>query len=448
MNHGDSTTWRRTTLALAWATSLVLVSVLGTRAAPPPPSSRTQLTFQCKITTGPQPASGQFPMIFHVFDSPSGGAPLWTEAHDGSVLPQPIVFQGILSVVLGQVVPLDASVFDPVGTGDRYVAIVIGGSEVARVKLTATAYSVVASVANAVWDPATGTSLDVSSLDTRYVQTSGAGGGVLRSINGLPPSAQGNFSISASPSGRVVVTSTANGIELDAVGGSAGGLDQVTADARYVNAAGDVVTGDLGVAGGLSAHILRTSVIQFDPLNNGRIETESGHFDFRRSGGVGGPNASFDLNSSQSNFRFSGKMRVTDVLAADGGLVVPSGKTKAFYHDLGDGRAIYYCALEGPGCDNFIRGEGQLVNGRAVIDLPEHFATVTEGDLTAHLTPLGPTPGLYVAGVSDHQLEVREGPAGSGDVRFHYLVLGRRVGHADEQVIRPAPGSAPTESGH
>lgn len=165
-----STTWRRTTLALTWATSLVLVSVLGTRAAPPPPSSRTQLTFQSRLTTpAGQPLAGEFSFNFFMYDVPVGGVPVWAETHDGTALPRVRVVNGLLSTVLGQGVPLDAAVFDPGGSGDRYVAVELAGEELCRVKLTATAYALSATVANGLWNPVTSTSLDAQTIDDRYV---------------------------------------------------------------------------------------------------------------------------------------------------------------------------------------------------------------------------------------------------------------------------------------
>jgi hypothetical protein len=168
----DLATWRRTTLALTWATSLVLVSVLGTRAAPPPPSSRTQLTFQARLTSpNGQPLSGEFALTFRIYDDSTGLVPLWSEVHDGTALPRPRIVNGILSVVLGQTLPLDGAVFDPGGTGERYVAVELAGEELCRVKLTATAYAVAATVANTLWDPRTSTVVDAQTLDDRYVDS-------------------------------------------------------------------------------------------------------------------------------------------------------------------------------------------------------------------------------------------------------------------------------------
>ncbi|MCW8138330.1 MAG: hypothetical protein KIT58_05430 [Planctomycetota bacterium] len=394
MNTTDPSGWRRTVLALTWATSLVFVSVLSTRADPPAASGRSQLTFQARITD-PQghPLAGTHDLTFHIYDAPAGNGRLWSETQQVQLV------GGIVTATLGRDVPLHAAVFDPAGGADRFVGVELDGSELARVKLTATAYSVVASVANTVWDPATATGLDLGALDARYVQTHGTGNDVVRKINGLAPTNQGDFAITAGSSGRVVVTPTANGVELDATGD----LDQATADARYVNVTGDTVAGNLAVSGTLSAantqvtnqataHITRTSVLELDIGNQGYMRSESDRFRFERMT-AGSPRAEFllGLPSNQAHFQFVGNMYVSGQVHANGGLIVPTGQLKAFYHDLGNGTGIYYCSLEGPESTNFVRGKAQLAGGVAVIDLPDHFTIVTEDDdVTAHVTPLGP----------------------------------------------------------
>ena len=128
--------------------------------------------FQSRLTTpGGQPLAGEFSFSFFIYDVPVGGVPVWTETHDGTALPRIRVVNGLLSTVLGQGVPLDAAVFDPGGSGDRYVAVELAGEELCRVKLTATAYALSATVANGLWNPVTSTSLDAQALDDRYVDS-------------------------------------------------------------------------------------------------------------------------------------------------------------------------------------------------------------------------------------------------------------------------------------
>jgi hypothetical protein len=458
--HGDIV-WRRTVLGLSWATTLLLVSVLSSRAAPPTTSSRSQLSFQFRLTSpNGQPMSGLIDATVSLYDVPSGGTALWSERQDLRAQ------SGIVSATLGLIQPLDASVFAPGTPAERYVGVEVGGTEVARVKLTATAYAIVASVADTLANPA-GAPVDLADLDDRYIQTNGAGGGVVRTVNGVAPNGSGDFSVAGAASGRIVVTPTTNGVEIDTAG-NLGGIDEATADARYVNTSGDTITGGLTVNGGINTqghcHIAGDSDVTnarvWQTLTTNRIVGGNGL-------SISGPNGDIGLvifgattfRPTENNFNlppyavFHSNSCVFDTFVmANGGLAVPANKTKAFYHDLGDGTAIYYCSLEGPGCDNFVRGQSRLSNGGVVIDLPDHFTTVTEdtGQFSALVTPRGPSAGLYVVSVNDRQLEVRENPGGTGDVTFDYFVMGVRLGHLGEQIVRPSPtAQAPTsDHGH
>lgn len=111
--------------------------------------------------------------------------------------------------------------------------------------------------------------------------------------------------------------------------------------------------------------------------------------------------------------------------------------TKSFVqaHPADPRKEIVYVSLEGPEAGTYIRGTAQLINGEAVINLPEHFSLVTNDDgLTVQLTPLGEWLQLYVTQKSTKQLIVREASGKSG--QFDYLVQGIRKGFKDHQVIR------------
>lgn len=113
-----------------------------------------------------------------------------------------------------------------------------------------------------------------------------------------------------------------------------------------------------------------------------------------------------------------------------------SGK-KSFVqaHPTDPTKEIVYVSLEGPEAGTYIRGTAQLINGEAVINLPEHFSLVTNDEgVTVQLTPLGEWLQLYVAQKSAKQLIVREASGKSG--QFDYLVQGIRKGFEDHQVIR------------
>lgn len=113
-----------------------------------------------------------------------------------------------------------------------------------------------------------------------------------------------------------------------------------------------------------------------------------------------------------------------------------SGK-KSFVqkHPTDPTKEIVYVSLEGPEAGTYIRGTAKLVNGEAVIQLPEHFSLVTNDEgVTVQLTPLGEWLQLYVVQKSAKQLIVREASGKSG--QFNYLVQGIRKGFENHQVIR------------
>ncbi len=103
--------------------------------------------------------------------------------------------------------------------------------------------------------------------------------------------------------------------------------------------------------------------------------------------------------------------------------------------DPSSASTIVYVALEGPEAGTYFRGTAETQRGEAVIELPGHFAQVTEKEgLTVQLTPRGRWSRLYVARVTPERLVVRD--AGEGTVEFNFLVQGVRRGHADHRVER------------
>ena len=83
----------------------------------------------------------------------------------------------------------------------------------------------------------------------------------------------------------------------------------------------------------------------------------------------------------------------------------------------------------------YVRGSAELVNGQAVITLPDHFGMVTSTNgLTVQLTPRGAWLQLYATAVSVNGITVRETEGRSG--KFDYLVQGVRLGYENLPVIR------------
>ncbi len=109
--------------------------------------------------------------------------------------------------------------------------------------------------------------------------------------------------------------------------------------------------------------------------------------------------------------------------------------TKPFVepHPTDASKVIRYVALEGPEAGTYFRGRGRFQNGQAVIDVPESFRIVTDGDgLTVQITPIGTDFTMTtVVSANLDQITFR----GNHDVEFYYIVHGVRKAYKDWQAI-------------
>jgi hypothetical protein len=102
-------------------------------------------------------------------------------------------------------------------------------------------------------------------------------------------------------------------------------------------------------------------------------------------------------------------------------------------------RDIWYGCIEGPELAMYVRGTARLVNGRARIELPDHFRKLAdEQGMTVQLTPLSPdSKGLCVVRKGLDGIEVAELLNGRGNYEFDWRVEAVRKEHRDFQVYRP-----------
>jgi hypothetical protein len=115
-----------------------------------------------------------------------------------------------------------------------------------------------------------------------------------------------------------------------------------------------------------------------------------------------------------------------------GNLAVIGDKNFVEPHPTDPNKMIKYVALEGPEAGTFFRGSARIVNGVAIIQVPEDFRLVTdEKGLTIQVTPLGAPATIWCVKKSLDQIELR----GSADVEFDYLVNGVRRLSKDHQPI-------------
>ncbi len=118
--------------------------------------------------------------------------------------------------------------------------------------------------------------------------------------------------------------------------------------------------------------------------------------------------------------------------------------SKSFVHPVSTdegSQAVSYKAVEAADSHTEVTDVGQLSDGRAEIDLPDHFAMVTSDDeeLAVQTTPRSTeSNGLAVVDQSLDRIVV-EDLDGTGSYEFTYTVTGVREGHADEPVMVDEP---------
>jgi len=102
-------------------------------------------------------------------------------------------------------------------------------------------------------------------------------------------------------------------------------------------------------------------------------------------------------------------------------------------------RDIWYGCIEGPELAMYVRGTARLVNGRARIELPDHFRKLAdEQGMTVQLTPRSAeSKGLAAVRVSLEGIEVAELLNGRGNYEFDWRVEAVRRGQRDFRVYRP-----------
>ncbi|MEK6478371.1 hypothetical protein WJR50_12585 [Catalinimonas sp. 4WD22] len=107
-------------------------------------------------------------------------------------------------------------------------------------------------------------------------------------------------------------------------------------------------------------------------------------------------------------------------------------------HPLDPSKEIVYACVEGPEAAMYMRGTTKLVNGKATINLPEHYRVLAvESSMTVLLTPLSASSnGLAVTTKDLKGIIVQELMNGSGSYEFDWEVKCVRKNFEDYQVVR------------
>jgi hypothetical protein len=138
-----------------------------------------------------------------------------------------------------------------------------------------------------------------------------------------------------------------------------------------------------------------------------------------------------------------------DTVSVNGDFDVSGNKNFVQSVDTDDGeREVVYTATEAGTPHTEASGVAELADGRAEVDLPEHFAWVTsEADpLMVQTTPYGGSTGLKVVERSTDRIVV-EALDGEGDYEFAYTVKGTRDGQENKRIVRePSAADAASDS--
>jgi hypothetical protein len=117
---------------------------------------------------------------------------------------------------------------------------------------------------------------------------------------------------------------------------------------------------------------------------------------------------------------------------ASGNMGASGAKPFVEPHPTQAGVVIRYVALEGPEAGTYFRGRGRFVGREAVIEVPEDFRLVTDGEgLTIQVTPIGDLSQVAVVSMGLDTIELKS----SRDVEFFYHVNGVRKTFKDWKVM-------------
>ena len=128
---------------------------------------------------------------------------------------------------------------------------------------------------------------------------------------------------------------------------------------------------------------------------------------------------------------------------AQGRFTATSNKGFTQPHPTDPSRNVFFVCLEGNENGTYFRGSSRLVDGMAVIEIPEEWKLVTaRTGITVQITPKGPSV-LYVAEESRDRIVIR----GTNDVPFHYFVNGVRRGFTKYEPYTTNHGFRPEVRG-
>lgn len=163
---------------------------------------------------------------------------------------------------------------------------------------------------------------------------------------------------------------------------------------------------------------------------NGSTPSELLFVDNTRGTGIRGAGDIGILGQLDGDGFFAGAFDGNVQISVD--LLVIGDKDFVEPHPTDPSKMIAYVCLEGREAGTYFRGSGRIVNGSAVIDVPEDFRMVSdENGLTVQVTPVGAPATIWCVAKSLDRIELKS----SADVEFDYTVNGVRKMSKDRKPI-------------
>jgi len=476
-------------IGISFAFTLIALFAVGSKVIFGNPDTPRLLNYQGKLTDANGPVTGTVSITFSIYDTPTGGSPLWTEPH-GNV----IVTNGLFNAILGGTTPIPDSVFNG---GERYLGLIVDGEEMTpRQQIVSVIFALKAQDADLL-DGLDSTDLQVTSVD-------GLSGGTINgSVNiGADPDTY-NLVVSGNITAKSLQTLwDINVRDVNAEylhiskESSAGGFVDFYANGR--NIARFVV--DSNLPDDLKIYSPTGQLVLWDDVYIGpgnRDLTVSGELDCydylniynqsdetRRAARIYGNGTNLEIYTENPDDKviINGPLRITTRTGEGYGEIsfgtkgsghvflretdnrdleieVPSGRTVKVLGNLtatGSKPALvtthsygkrYVYAEEAAEIYFFDRGGGKLINGQATIYLdPIFLETVTidaDHPMRVQITLTEDCKGVYVAEKTATSFTVKELMGGTSDATFDWEVAAKRRGYenvrlkeASEKVTR------------
>ena len=181
---------------------------------------------------------------------------------------------------------------------------------------------------------------------------------------------------------------------------------------------------------------------------------ENGFLGVNRSSTTNSPKIGLLLNSSNK-----AQFYMSNTSFIEAGIKINSSGSADFFcsglkqfrvpHPLYPEKDIRYTCIEGPEAAMYVRGTVKLVNGKASVELPEHFRLLAGNkNVTVIVTPLSAnSEGLAVIKKSKDGIEIVELKRGTGNYEVDYEVKAVRSTYEDNYEVIGDREKAPKMGG-